>query len=211
MTKEKSSIKRGKNRAHPGAKRRKFPHADETAKARCAFSKVRRELGKEELSSPAVARLLFDKLERLEHRVTELSKFQERSFETDKEKAVAAEAAKARCAFSKVRRELSEEELSSAAVARLLLDEVERLEHQVTELSEFRDRFHKTDTQKAVLEERIRKSIASDIIFGLALTVGAILIGLTPSLWATKPQGPISLALGVVLLGGGVILRARAK
>ncbi len=128
-----------------------------------------------------------------------------------KEHEETAQAPKARRAFSKVRRELSEEELSSPAVHRLLLDELDQLEQQVVELSDFRDRFHKTDKEKAVLEERIRKSIASEIIFGLCLTVGAALIGLTPFLWATKPQGPLSLGVGVILIIGGIISRAVRK
>lgn len=128
-----------------------------------------------------------------------------------KEREEAVEAPKARRAFSKVRRELSEEELSSSAVHRLLLDELDQLEQQVVELSEFRDRFHKTDKEKAVLEERTRKSIASEIIFGLCLTVGAALIGLTPLLWDTKPQGHISLGIGVILITGGIISRAVRK
>lgn len=128
-----------------------------------------------------------------------------------KEPEKAIETPKARRAFSKVRRELSEEELSSPAVHRLLLDEIDQLEQQVVELSEFRDRFHKTDKEKAVLEERLRISIASEIIFGVCLTIGAALIGLTPFLWTTKPQGHLSLGIGIILIIGGIISRAVRK
>lgn len=101
------------------------------------------------------------------------------------------ETSKARSAFSKVRRELSDEELSSASVVRLLLDTLERLERQVTEVSKSQERSHQTDIQKAVLEERIRKSIASDIMFGLSLTIGAMLIGLTFFLGHEAPSADL--------------------
>ena len=58
---------------------------------------------------------------------------------------------KGRQALSKVRRELSEEEMSSPAVQRMLLDELERLEMEASELREFKDKFHTTDKDAAVL------------------------------------------------------------
>lgn len=122
-----------------------------------------------------------------------------------------AEAPKARRAFTKVRRELTEEELASPAAQRLILDELDQLEQQNVELSEFRDRFHKVDKEKAILHERMRKSIASEIIFGLCLTVGAALIGLTPLLWVVKLHGLLSLAIGVILIIGGVLSKAVQK
>lgn len=121
------------------------------------------------------------------------------------------ETAMASSAFLKVLRELSYEELSSPGVVRIMLDKVEQSEHRKAELSELRERLHKTDMQMAVLEERMRKSGASEIMSWLAPTIGAVLIGLTPFFWVAKPQGPISLALGVVLLVSGVMSRVLVK
>lgn len=129
--------------------------------------------------------------------------------EADKDKVI--EAPKERRAFTKVRRELSEEELSSPAAHRLLLDDLDRLEQQVVELSEFRERFHKTDKDKAVLKERIRTSIAFEIISCVCLTIGAALIGLTPFLWNTKPLGHFSLLVGGILIICSIIAKAVKK
>lgn len=65
---------------------------------------------------------------------------------------------KGRQALSNVRRELSEEELSSPAVQRMLLDELDRLETEAGELKEFKDRFYSADKDAAVLGERLRAS-----------------------------------------------------
>lgn len=46
-----------------------------------------------------------------------------------------------RKSFAKLRRELSDEELSSPAVQRMLIDEIERLDAERTELASFRISF----------------------------------------------------------------------
>lgn len=112
---------------------------------------------------------------------------------------------KGRRAFSKLRRELSDDELSSPAVQRLLIDDIERLEKENGKLVDYQDSYHETDKKTAVLNEKLKTNIAHEVIFGVCLTVGAALIGFTPSLWdPNKPHGWISIALGVVLIVGGI-------
>lgn len=112
---------------------------------------------------------------------------------------------KGRRAFSKLRRELTDEELSSPAVQRLLLDDIERLEKENGKLSDYQDSYYAADKKAAVLSEKLKTNIAHDVIFGVCLTIGAALIGFSPSLWGPdKPHGWISLALGVVLIIGGI-------
>ena len=106
---------------------------------------------------------------------------------------------KGRQALSNVRRELSEEEISSPAVQRMLLDELERLETEAGDLREFKDRFYAADKDVAVLRERLRASVVQDS----SLAIGAALLGLAPSLWSSQPTGWI-----VVILGGLLVLFA---
>ena len=68
------------------------------AKGRKAFKNVRRELSDDELSLPAVQRLLIDEIERLEQVNMELRGFQVRFFEADKNTAVLNEKLKANVA-----------------------------------------------------------------------------------------------------------------
>ena len=111
---------------------------------------------------------------------------------------------KGRRAFSRLRRELSDEELASPAVQRLLIDEIERLEKENFEAIEYRDRYHEADKKAAIVEEKLKTSVAQEVIFGVCLTVGSAALGYAPSVWSTQPTGWISIAFGVVLIIGGI-------
>jgi hypothetical protein len=113
--------------------------------------------------------------------------------------------AKGRKAFRNVRRELSDDELSSPAVQRLLIDEIERLEKENGELKIFRDDYHQADKNLGIMAEKSKIVIAQDVIFGVCLSVGSGLIGLVPSVWETgKYVGPMMLVFGGVLIIGGI-------
>jgi hypothetical protein len=114
---------------------------------------------------------------------------------------------KTRQPFARLRRELSEEELGSAAVQRLLLDEVERLERQVIELKSYEDHYHALDKRAAILEQHVKKSLASEIIFGVCLCVGAAAVGYAPAVWNHQPSGYLSIVFGLILIIGGTISR----
>ncbi len=114
---------------------------------------------------------------------------------------------KGRQSFSKVRRELSDEELSSPAVQRMLIDEIERLERDNTRLGGFQDRFHGADRRVGILEEKLQQSHSGEIIFGVCLTVGAAAMGYAPAAWSNQPDGWLSLAFGVLLVAGGIASR----
>ena len=116
-------------------------------------------------------------------------------------------APKSRQSLSRLRRELSEEELSSPAVQRLLVEDLERLERQNTKLQDYRVRFHAADKRVAILEEKTKKSLAGEVVFGVMITVGAAAFGFTPSIWSQQPAGWLLLVLGSVLILGGIVSR----
>ena len=118
---------------------------------------------------------------------------------------------KSRRTLSRVRRELSEEELTSPAVQRMLIGEIERLDEERAELIDYRERFYGAERRAAILEEKTKASIASDIIFGTCLTVGAAAIGYAPATWTQQPTGWIFLILGGLLIIGGTIARGVKK
>jgi len=120
-----------------------------------------------------------------------------------------SEGIKQKRAYSSARRELTEDELKSPAVHCFLLDEIDRLDKEVFELKEYKERFHAVDKGKAVLEEKIKKPVFADIIFGLCLTVGAALLGLLPYFYEIKqPSTGIILGfVGIVLIIGGIIAK----
>ena len=120
-------------------------------------------------------------------------------------------AAKSRRSFSKLRRELTDDELSAPAVQRLLLDELDRLERDVAEQSQFRDRYHAADKRASVLEEKIKHWEATEIAHILCLTAGSALIGYSPSVWDHPPVGYLALTIGAILVIGAVVAKTRQK
>ena len=116
-------------------------------------------------------------------------------------------AVKGRQSLSRIRRELSDEELSSPAIQRMLVDEIERLERDNAGLCDFRDQFHSMDKRAALLEERSKKSLSGEIIFGVCLTIGAAAIGYAPAAWSSHPSGWLSLIFGGFLVAGGIASR----
>ena len=112
-----------------------------------------------------------------------------------------------RKALSTLRRELSDKELLSPAVQKLLLDEIDRLEGENTELAGYRSRFHEADKQSAILAQKHRVSISQEVISMSCITVGGAALGYAPSIWSVQPTGALSLAFGVVLVLGGIVAK----
>lgn len=121
-----------------------------------------------------------------------------------------AKAKARRKALSNLRRELSDQELTSPAVQKLLLDEIDRLEEDNTELVGYRGRFYESDKRAAVLEQKSRVSVAYEIISLSCITVGGAAIGYAPSAWTVEqqPSGYMFLVFGIVLVIGGVVAKA---
>ena len=95
----------------------------------------------------------------------------------------------------------------SPAVQRLLIEDLERLERQNAELQDYRVRFHAGDKRVAVLEEKTKKSLAGEIVFGVMITVGAAALGFSPSIWGQQPAGGLLILFGGVLILGGIVSR----
>jgi len=121
------------------------------------------------------------------------------------------EPAKGRQSFSKLRRELSDDELTSPAVQRMLLDDVDRLEREASELRAMRDKYHDADKRCAVLDEQRRGANSAEIQYGMCLTLGSVALGFAPTLWPHQPAGWVSVLFGIALVGGGVVSKVVKK
>ena len=106
--------------------------------------------------------------------------------------------------YSKLKRELSEEDLKSPAVQRLLLAEIDKLEFKVSDYGVLRNNFHKIDKECSVLKEKAKSSKSSEILYGFSLTIGSIIIGLSSLVW-DDGYGWINLTIGGLLIIGGLI------
>jgi len=115
---------------------------------------------------------------------------------------------KGRKSFRKVRRELTEEELSSPAAQRYLLDELDRLDEEVAELKTVRDKFHAADKRADVLDQKLQKHTSLEILSSGALLAGALALGYAPRVWDSGATGPILVALGIILIAAGIWAKA---
>lgn len=128
--------------------------------------------------------------------------------EIDDESLAVPKGTSGRRSFSKLRRELSDDELSSSAVQRMLIDEIERLEVERIELSSYQSQFHLADKRAAILAEKFKGKIAIEIIHLACMSVGAAALGYAPSIWANQPTGWMAAIFGVVLLVAGLAAKA---
>lgn len=110
-------------------------------------------------------------------------------------------------AFSKLKRELQEEDLSNRGTQILILNELDKYEACKKQLEQYRDKFHAADKENAVLSTRISSSTFFEITNSALLTIGSILVGLTPSvLKEGKPYYLtwVILSMGIVALVGSI-------
>jgi hypothetical protein len=130
-------------------------------------------------------------------------------FQTDEyvESSVNPDSIKQGGAFSKLKRELQEEDLSNRGTQRLILNELDKYEACKKQLEQYRDKFHEADKENAVLSARISSSTFFEITNSALLTIGSILVGLTPSV--LKDGKPyyltwVILSMGIVALVGSI-------
>lgn len=113
-----------------------------------------------------------------------------------------------RKSFAKLRRELSDDELASPAVQRMLLDEIERLDIERGELTSFRAKFHDADKRAAILEEKFKGKISIEIIHIACTTIGAAALGYAPSIWEKQPTAWMAAIFGIILILAGLAAKA---
>lgn len=106
--------------------------------------------------------------------------------------------------YAGIKRQISEDDLQSPAVQRILLGEVDKLESKVMSLEMYVERFHVSDKKAAILEEKLKSVKADEILYGMCLTIGSAVIGLSSMVWSIG-YGGIAIAVGSVLLIGGLI------
>ena len=106
-----------------------------------------------------------------------------------------------------ISRELSDEELAEPGTQKMLVAANDRLEEEVADLREFRDRYHDAEKKVARLEERIKerssRKLSQEILQGGGLTFGALLVGYAPSVAGTDQLMAFVLGFLAILVGLG--------
>jgi hypothetical protein len=103
--------------------------------------------------------------------------------------------------YSSARRYLTEAELATPAVVNLLLDNVDKLETEVGVYKQYKNLYHKSDKQVAILTERIHKPVLQEIIQKTLLFLGSILLGAYDKLINMGLIGKTLLCVGLVAVG----------
>ena len=111
---------------------------------------------------------------------------------------------KRRRSFGKVRRELTEEELDTSGVQKMLLDEVDRLEGAEIDLKSTSEKYHEANTKLEVAKEKLKTHSAFDIISTGTVAVGSLLFGAAFNWKDDSTLFWILIMLGVVLIAVGV-------
>lgn len=111
--------------------------------------------------------------------------------------------------YANVKRELSEEELASPVVQKLLLNDNYRMEEEIKRLKEVETLYHTKDKEAAILEEKLKKATGTEVLYTACETVGSLLAGISALYWDNK--GWIVLIIGVGLVIGGIIFKYVVK
>ena len=122
-----------------------------------------------------------------------------------------AQTGKARTTLSTLKRELSDEDLSSAGVQKMLLGELDKLEEEKLELAQYRDLYHDVNLELAIAKSKVKVSVAADTIFGGMMTLGALIAGYASSVWDKPPTGYLCLVTGATAIGLGVVAKVIMK
>ena len=115
---------------------------------------------------------------------------------------------KTRKALSRVNRELSEEDLATPGVQKMLIEELERAEEENNELRTFREKFYVADKELAVSKQRMKGWSSMEIISTGCIAVGAAALVYVPEAWKSQPNGWIALVFGAVLTVVGIVAKA---
>ena len=106
--------------------------------------------------------------------------------------------------YSGIDRKISEEDLQSPAVQRILLGEVDKLESKVSQLDYYVEQFHIKDKEVVRLEEKLKAAKSGEVLATFTLTVGSAAVGLSFSLTNGKIE---ALFLGLALWIGTILAK----
>lgn len=131
--------------------------------------------------------------------------------EPPEEEVTPSEQPKGRPSFARLRRSLTEDELSSSGISKILLEDLHRVEGEKGRLLKYEESFHVADKKVAVLEEKLKRSLSAEIISGGTLAVGAALLGYAPNVWSSQPSGWLCIFFGSILIVSGIFSKVLIK
>jgi hypothetical protein len=102
--------------------------------------------------------------------------------------------------LTKLSRELSDKEATSPAVTKLLIDDIERLESEISDLKQFQTQFHEADKKASILQQKLLSVTSMEVIHAGCIAIGGALLGYAGSSQSNWFAG----VCGGVLVGAGI-------
>lgn len=111
--------------------------------------------------------------------------------------------------FGNITHALSDSDLASLPVAKLILDRMYTAEMQREEFKAYVPLYHAADKNVAVLKEKLNTSTMVDIFYGTGLALGGAAAGFAPYFWDKDRMAPgiICISFAVVLIVLSVVVR----
>ena len=116
-----------------------------------------------------------------------------------------------RKAFSNLALELTDEELKSSGVQKMLLADISRLESSSSSLENYKELYYTAEKARAILLEKQKTFVFSEVLYSVSLTLGAALMGLTPSISSANFEPNIILIIGFILIIGSIVAKVVKK
>ncbi|WP_294743660.1 hypothetical protein [uncultured Prevotella sp.] len=107
--------------------------------------------------------------------------------------------------YANVQRLLSEDDMSSPAVQKLLLNENDRMSREIEKIRTIEEKYHSRDKEAAILEEKLKQSTGADVLYTLCEAGGSALVGVSSTFW--NNNGWILLIMGCVFILGGILFK----
>jgi hypothetical protein len=112
-----------------------------------------------------------------------------------------------RRSFGKVRRELSEDELGSPGVQKMMLADLERLDEAESDLKSVSAKYNITIADLAVAKEKLKTHNAFDVIATGTIAFGTLIIGFTSNIEGNDKIKIVFYIFGAALIIVGIVAK----
>ena len=108
---------------------------------------------------------------------------------------------------------LSEEELKSPAVLKMVISENENKEKEIKHLKEIEEKFHECDKNLAINQEKLKLKTSLEIFTDLVYTIGGLILAISTTDFQSgfKIHNIIFIVIGLVLIIGTAIAKWSRK
>jgi VIT1/CCC1 family predicted Fe2+/Mn2+ transporter len=111
-------------------------------------------------------------------------------------------------ALQNLRRQLTDEELATPGVQKLLLDMVEVAETEKESIKEYVQKYNEADKKASILAEKLNKDRKIDVFFGVGIGLGGVIIGLSPYFFSLSSlAGTLCCIIGALMMIGSTLGR----